>query len=98
MAMQLNSYGQIQFDATTGLSLQVTGKQSLEQDAASESRCVQGGWFADSTYGRNPFVWSISPSDADRIADINRIVNKYYSPNNISVDKTDPNNPIYTVA
>ena len=72
----------------SGLALQVTGKQSLEQDAMSECRCEQGGNFADATYGRNPLVWNLSAQVADRIADINRIVNKYVTPSSIEVDNS----------
>ena len=89
MAFKLNASGQIQFDSITGLSLQVSGFQSLEQDAESECRCVQGGWFVDSTYGRNPFVWNLSPSIADWIADVNRIVSKYLTPQSIVVDSSN---------
>jgi hypothetical protein len=86
MAFKLNDNGEIQFDTMTGLSLQISGYQSLEQDARSECRCVQNTWFADSTYGRNPLVWNLSTSIADHIADINRIVNKYLTPKSIEVD------------
>lgn len=86
MAFKLNDDGVIQFDETTGLSLQVYGYQSLEQDSRSECRCVQNTYFADSEYGRNPLVWTLSIRIADRIADVNRIVNKYVSPQSIEVD------------
>ena len=86
MALMLDSTGNIMVSSTTGLAEQVTGKQSLEQDAMSECRCEQGGNFTDSTYGRNPLVWKLSQSDTDRVADIKRIVEKYYAPNSISVE------------
>jgi hypothetical protein len=86
MAMKLDDNGEIQFDDTTGLSLQIYDYQSLEQDARSECRCVQNTYFADSTYGRNPLVWTLSQKVSDRIADINLIVNKYLSPQSIEVD------------
>ena len=86
MAIMLDSDGNIVVDATTGLSKQVTGKQSLEQDAVSECRCEQGGNFADSDYGRNPLVWKLSQSSADRIADRKRIVTKYYDPYSITYE------------
>ena len=88
MAIKLDDNGVIQFDPNTGLSLQIYGYESLEQDARSECRGVQNTYFADATYGRNPFVWTLSPSVADRIADINRIVNKYISPQSIEVDNS----------
>jgi hypothetical protein len=88
MAFKLNDNGEIQFDTTTGLSLQVYDQDSLEQDARSECRCVQNTYFADSTFGRNPLVWNLSTSVADRIADINRMVNKYYTPNSIEIDSS----------
>lgn len=86
MAFQLDSDGNILVDADTGLSKQVTGLQSLEQDAVSECRCEQGGNFADSSYGRNPLVWKLSQSSADKIADVKRIVTKYYNPYSITFD------------
>lgn len=80
MAFQLDGDGNILVDDTTGLSQQVTGLRSLEQDAMSECRCEQGGNFADSSYGRNPLVWKLSQSSADKVADVKRIVTKYYNP------------------
>ena len=92
MALKLDTNGNIVQDALTGLSAQVSGQASLEQDAVSECRCEQGGNFADSTYGRNPYVWKLSQSDTDKVADIKRIVTKYYNPNSIAC-----NNGIITV-
>jgi len=86
MAFQLDTDGNIVFDTVTGLSKQVSGLQSLEQDAISECRCEQGGNFADSTYGRDPLVWKLSQKNADKINDIKRIVTKYYTPYSISYD------------
>ena len=86
MAFQLDSSGNIQVDSNTGLSRQVYGQDSLEQDAASECRCEQGGNFADATYGRNPLVWKLSQSNIDRVADVKRIVTKYFTPNSISCE------------
>ena len=86
MAFMLDGDGNIVVDAITGLSKQVTGKRSLEQDAMSECRCEQGGNFADETYGRNPIVWKLSQSSADRIADVKRIVSKYYDPYSITYE------------
>lgn len=88
MAMKLSDNGEIQFDSTTGLSVQISGYKSLEQDARSECRCVQNTYFADATFGRNPLVWNLSAQVADRIADINRIVNKYVTPRSIEVDNS----------
>ena len=84
MAMQIDCDGDVVLDPLTGLSAQVTGIESLEQDAMSECRCEQQGWFADDTYGRNPLVWKLPTTDSDKIADIKRIVTKYYQPQNIS--------------
>jgi hypothetical protein len=86
MAIMLDSDGNIIVDASTGLSKQVTGKRSLEQDAVSECRCEQGGNFADDTYGRNPLVWKLSQSSADKVADVKRIVMKYYNPYSITYE------------
>jgi hypothetical protein len=86
MAFMLDSNGNIVVNATTGLSEQVTGQQSLEQDAMSECRCEQGGNFTDSSYGRNPLVWKLSQSSADKIADVKRIVTKYYDPYSITYE------------
>jgi hypothetical protein len=86
MAIKLDSNGNIVVNATTGLSEQVTGQQSLEQDAMSECRCEQGGNFTDETYGRNPLVWKLSQSSADKIADVKRIVSKYYDPYSITYE------------
>ena len=86
MAIQIDSNGDIILDATTGLSVQVSGFQSLEQDAMSEIRCEQQSYFADDTYGRNPLVWKLPTNNSDKIADIKRIVTKYYQPQNIAVD------------
>jgi hypothetical protein len=84
MAFKIDSNGNIEVDAVTGLALQVTGLQSLEQDAMSECRCEQQGWFADDLYGRNPLVWKLPTGDSDKVADIKRIVTKYYQPQSIS--------------
>lgn len=86
MAFQLDTDGNIVFDTVTGLSKQVTGLQSLEQDAISECRCEQGGNFADSTYGRDPLVWKLSQKNTDKINDIKRIVTKYYTPYSITYE------------
>ena len=86
MAFMLDSDGNIVIDEITGLSKQVSGLKSLEQDAMSECRCEQGGNFADSTYGRNVLVWKLSQSPSDRVADIKRIVTKYYNPYSITYD------------
>lgn len=88
MAFKMDTNGNIVVNASTGLSEQVEtgGKASLEQDAASECRCEQGGNFADATYGRNPLVWKLSLSDADKVADVKRIVSKYYLPNSITIE------------
>ena len=86
MAFSLDGDGNIVVDASTGLVKQVTGLQSLEQDAMSECRCEQGGNFTDSTYGRNPLVWKLSQSSADKIADVKRIVSKYYNPYSITYE------------
>lgn len=86
MAFKLDTSGNIEVDASTGLSLQVTGQASLEQDAASECRCEQGGNFADPTYGRNPLVWKLSQSNVDKVADVKRIVSKYYDPTTITIE------------
>jgi len=86
MAIKLDSDGNIVINETTGLSEQVTGQQSLEQDAVSECRCEQGGNFTDATYGRNPLVWKLSQSSADRVADVKRIVTKYYEPYSITYE------------
>ncbi|MDD5363623.1 MAG: hypothetical protein PHN88_15985, partial [Ignavibacteria bacterium] len=81
MAIKLDADGNIVINATTGLSEQVTGKESLECDAISECRCEMGGNFADPAYGRDALVWKLSQSNIDRVADIKRIVRKYYEPN-----------------
>lgn len=86
MAFKLDTDGNIVVNSTTGLSEQVEGLASLEQDAISECRCEQGGNFADAEYGRNPLVWKLSQSDADKVADVKRIVSKYYTPNTITID------------
>lgn len=86
MAFKLDSDGNILVNAATGLSEQVTGLASLQQDAMSECRCEQGGNFADNTYGRNVLVWKLSQSPTDRVADIKRIVTKYYNPYSITYD------------
>jgi len=84
MAIKLNGDGDIIIDETTGLSIQVSGLQSLECDAMSECRCEQQSYFADAIYGRNPLVWKLPTSQSDKVADIKRIVSKYYQPNSIS--------------
>lgn len=86
MAIMLDSDGNIIVNADTGLVEQVTDLRSLEQDAMSECRCEQGGNFADETYGRNPLVWKLSQSSADRVADVKRIVTKYYNPYSITYE------------
>jgi hypothetical protein len=85
MAIQLDDDGNILIDPDTGLSIQISGLESLEQDARSECRCEQQGWFADSTFGRNPLVWKLPTSAADKLSDIKRIVTKYYNPSSITV-------------
>lgn len=84
MAIKIDANGDIVIDPVTGLSVQVTGLQSLEQDAMSECRVEQQSWFADDTYGRNPLCWKLPTSQSDKVADIKRIVTKYYQPQSIS--------------
>ena len=84
MAMKLDGNGDIVVNATTGRLEEVAGAASLEQDAMSECRCEQQSWFADETYGRNPLVWKLQTTDNDKVADIKRIVTKYYQPQSIS--------------
>ena len=84
MAIKLDDNGDISLDPSTGLSVQVSGLQSLKRDASSECRCEQQGWFADETFGRNPLVWKLPTTDSDKVADIKRIVTKYYQPQSIS--------------
>ena len=84
MAIKIDSNGDIVLDTLTGLSVQVSGLESLEQDAMSECRCEQQGWFADDQYGRNPLIWKLATSNNDKVADIKRIVTKYYQPSSIS--------------
>ena len=86
MAIKIDSNGDIVLDTLTGLSVQVSGLESLEQDAMSECRCEQQGWFADDQYGRNPLIWKLATSNNDKVADIKRIVTKYYQPQSISAD------------
>lgn len=86
MAFKIDNDGNIVQDTATGLSAQVSGQKSLEQDAVSECRCEQGGNFADASYGRNPYVWKLPSSNADKVNDIKRIVTKYYNPNSISCE------------
>ena len=88
MAIVLDGNGDIVLNSITGLTEQVSGLQSLEQDAMSECRCEQQGWFADDTYGRNPLVWKLPTSNNDKVADIKRIVTKYYQPQSISSDSS----------
>jgi hypothetical protein len=84
MGIALNDLGQIIINETTGLYEQVIGQESLEQDARSECRCEQQGWFADPDYGRNPLVWKLPTTQSDKVADIKRIVTKYYEPQTIT--------------
>ena len=86
MAIKLDGNGDIVLNSSTGLSVQVSGIDSLEQDAMSECRCEQQGWFADDTYGRNPLVWKLPTTNSDKVADIKRIVTKYYTPQSISAN------------
>jgi hypothetical protein len=84
MAIKLDADGNIVVNSTTGLSEQVNGQDILEQGAISECRCEMGGNIADPNYGRDSLVWKLSQSNIDRVADIKRIVRKYYEPNSIS--------------
>jgi hypothetical protein len=86
MAIKLDAGGNIVVNETTGLSVQVSGQASLEQDAMSECRCEMNGNFADSEYGRDSLVWKLSQSNIDRVADIKRIIQKYYEPNSITAE------------
>jgi hypothetical protein len=86
MAFKIDNNGDIVVNPNTGLSVQVEGVASLEQDAMSECRCEQQSWFADATYGRNPLVWKLPTGMNDKVADIKRIITKYYQPESISDD------------
>ncbi|MBN2401983.1 MAG: hypothetical protein JXN64_06265 [Spirochaetes bacterium] len=86
MSISLDPDGNIQVNPITGLSIQVSGQQALEEQAMSECRCEQNGNFADPTYGRDALVWKLSQSNIDRVADIKRIIQKYYEPNSISAE------------
>jgi hypothetical protein len=83
MSLKLDSDGNIVVD-DNGVLIQVTGQSLLEQNAKSELRCEQQQYFADDEYGRNILVWKVATGQADRIADIKRIVTKYYQPTSIS--------------
>jgi hypothetical protein len=83
MAIKIDSNGDIVLDTLTGLSVQVSGLESLENDAMSECRCEQQSYFVDDQYGRSPLVWKLASSNNDKVADIKRIVTKYYQPNSI---------------
>lgn len=83
MAMRLDSDGNIVVD-DNGVLMQVTGQSLLEQNAMAELRSEQQQYFADDEYGRNPLCWKIATGQADRIADIKRIITKYYQPQSIS--------------
>lgn len=85
MSMKLDANGDIVVDSVTGKLQEVSDTEQLEQDAMSECRCEQQGWFADDEYGRNPIVWKLPTSNSDKVADIKRIVTKYYQPQTISV-------------
>ena len=84
MSISLDSNGDIVIDPNTGLSVQVSGLQALEEQAMSECRCEMQGNFADDQYGRNPLIWKLATSNNDKVADIKRIVQKYYQPQSIS--------------
>lgn len=86
MGLALDDDGTILFNDETGLSKQRYGQELLEQDARSECRCEQDTYFADVFYGRSPFAWKLSPLQSDRVADVKRIVTKYYEPASITVD------------
>lgn len=86
MGLALDDDGNILFNATTGLSRQREGQALLEQDARSECRCEEGTYFADLFYGRSPLAWKVSQLTADRVADVKRIVTKYYEPSSITAD------------
>lgn len=85
MAIKLDADGNIVVNEITGLSEQIYGQDILEQGAISECRCEMGQNFADLNYGRDPLTWKLSQSNIDRVADIKRIIRKYYEPNSISV-------------
>ena len=85
MSLKLDANGDIVVDSVTGKLQEVSDTEQLEQDAMSECRCEQQGWFADDEYGRNPLVWKLPTSNSDKVADIKRIVTKYYQPQTISV-------------
>ena len=84
MSISLDSNGDIVLDILTGLSVQVSGLQALEEQAMSECRSEQQSYFVDDTYGRSPLVWKLPTSNNDKVADIKRIVQKYYQPQSIS--------------
>lgn len=85
MGLALDDDGNILFNATTGLTLRRDGQLLLEQDARSECRCEQGTYFADAFFGRSPLAWKVSQIASDRVADVKRIVTKYYEPSSIVV-------------
>jgi hypothetical protein len=86
MSISLDGNGDILIDSITGLSIQVSGLQALEEQAMAECRCEEQSYFADSTYGRSALVWKLPTSNNDKVADIKRIVQKYYQPTSISAD------------
>lgn len=47
------------------------------QNAQAESRCVQGQYAPDLTYGKNYLTWYLSDSVSDRANDLYRIASKY---------------------
>lgn len=67
---------------TSGGKLTLTNNLP-QQSFKAECRCVQGGYSADSLYGRNPIIWELSKSVDDRISDLYRIGYKYLAVNSI---------------
>lgn len=46
------------------------------QNYEAESRCLQGTYVPDETFGRNPIAWQLG-NVANKIDDLTRIGNKY---------------------
>lgn len=92
MSIALDENGD--FKTVGGKLTTVTGQAALNQNAMSETRCLQDTWPVDLTFGRNQLVWGLSQSPRDRIADLVRISSKYFT---VKAATYDPERKIYNV-
>lgn len=80
----IDDNGNFEVDASNHLK---ASTYPAAQNFKAETRCVQGTWIPDPTFGRNTLIWTLSQSPSDRCEDLTRIGSKYLTVLSVSYDE-----------